>query len=217
MMASCKIVRRCLAATVLGAAVLSLGGCGGGGGASFDPGNFFSGLKPDTGSGEGFTVFQGAAEAPAVRPATAADLVGPDGRCEGGAAAGASAQRISLTMTECEMVAVSGPPDQVNVGAGDIQDRRTVLTYNKGEHAGIYTFVSGRLKIMDELPGPVKPEPKKRVVKKPAPKRPAAKPPASKPPASKPPASKPAPRKPQASKPAATTPAPSAPAVAPAQ
>lgn len=209
MMANCKIVRRCLAAAMLGAAVLGLGGCGGVGvGTSFNPGNFFSGLVPDTNSGENITVFQGAAEAPAVRPATAADLVGPDGRCEGGAAAGASAQRISLTMTECEMVAVSGPPDQVSVGAGDIKDRRTVLTYTKGEHAGIYTFAYGRLKIMDELPGPAKPEPKKRVVKKPPPKRPAT----SRPPAAKPPAAKP-----RARKPPAANPAPSSPAAAPAQ
>jgi hypothetical protein len=77
-------------------------------------------------------------------------------------------------MTECDMVALNGAPEQVNIGANERGERRVVLTYNKGDHAGIYTFVSGRLKVMDELPGPPKSEPRKRAAKKPPAKKPPA-------------------------------------------
>jgi hypothetical protein len=82
-------------------------------------------------------------------------------------------------MTECEMVSLSGPPDQINASGSTTSDRRVVMTYLKGEHPGVYTFVSGRLKVMDELPGQARPEPKKRLAKKPPAKKPVPGPAAS--------------------------------------
>lgn len=158
--------------------------------------DFSSSSGSHSSSGLGFTVFQGAPQAPALRKVTAADLIAPDGSCQGGpteasaapgndttghakaAAAGAAAATgnaktaanaasipyatpasdIGLTMTECQVVAVAGRPDQVTIGADKAGDRKSVLTYNKGDHAGVYTFVSGRLKVIDALPTPAKPE-----------------------------------------------------------
>jgi hypothetical protein len=85
-------------------------------------------------------------------------------------------------MTECEVVAANGPPTQVTIGADAAGERQTVMTYDKGDHPGTYTFVAGRLKVMEELPGPAKPEPRKRVAKKSTKKSTAKKPAARKPP-----------------------------------
>jgi hypothetical protein len=162
------VTRHCVA---LGLLAL-LGGCGGG--MTLDPGEWFSssGSSAKSDTGLGFTVFKGAAEAP-VRAITPADLVNADGSCAAAVAEGAAPPRVALTMTECEMVAANGAPEQVNVGTGEGGQRRVVLTYTKGEHPGTYTFVGGRLKVMEELPGPVKPQPKKRAPRKPASSRPA--------------------------------------------
>ena len=155
-MAKIRNTRRA-AAAVLTVAAVALAGCGSG--RSLNPTTWFESSTPDSraSSGEegGFTVSRGASEAPVARAVTASDLVGADGQCAGVSAPPA---RIGLTMTECEMVAVAGVPEQVNLGAAENGDRRAVLTYAKGDNAGIYTFVSGRLKVIERLPTPPKPE-----------------------------------------------------------
>lgn len=163
--------RNWAAKLVLGALALTLGGCGG---LPTSPSDWvpdwkfnphfpsFSSDSADT----GFTVFQGAPEAPVQRAATPADLVNAQGQCASAPAAGAAGGHVTLTMTECEVVAANGPPTQVTIGADAAGERQTVMTYDKGDHPGTYTFVAGRLKVMEELPGPAKPEPRKRVAKK---------------------------------------------------
>jgi len=153
-------------AVVVGAAIgaaVALGGCGSGGRFTVDPAEWFgSGESRGTsGSEGGFTVFRGSAEAPAPRPIEASDLVGADGRCSGGAPPEGARRGVGLTMTECELVAAAGTPDQVTIGE-EGGARRAVLTYGKGDHPGIYTFVSGRLKIIERVPIPERPEPRRR-------------------------------------------------------
>lgn len=159
---------RFAAPIVLAVVAMMLGGCGSGR-VSLDPGNWFSGSasdsRPVTGEETGFTVSRGPAEGASARAVTGSDLVGADGRCEGVSAespAAAPGRGIGLTMTECELVAVAGAPEQVNIGGSDGGERRAVLTYTKGDNAGIYTFMSGRLKIIERLPTPPKPEPRRR-------------------------------------------------------
>jgi hypothetical protein len=78
---------------------------------------------------------------------------------------------IALGMSECDVVRRAGLPGNVNIGAGDKGDRKVVLTYLTGTWPGIYTFDSGRLKIVDRAPEPppsAKPPAKKKRAKKPA-------------------------------------------------
>jgi hypothetical protein len=168
-MARDSIARRGAAAIALAAVAVTLGACGSSR-INLDPTEWFSkssDSQPATGAEGGFTVTRGATEAPVQRAVTASDLVGPDGRCEGVSAEPAAAPRgVGLTMTECELVTVAGAPDQVNLGANEGGERRVVLTYSKGDHPGIYTFVAGRLKIIERLPTPAKPEPRRRAPKK---------------------------------------------------
>jgi hypothetical protein len=159
-MAKERIVRTRATVVIAGVVAVTLGGCGSAR-IALDPGEWFP--KSDdsravTGAEGGFTVTRGGSEEPVRRAVTASDLVGPDGRCEGAATA---PRGVGLAMTECELVSVAGVPDQINVGT-DAGDRRVVLTYNKGDHPGIYTFVGGRLKIIERLPAPPKPEPRRR-------------------------------------------------------
>jgi hypothetical protein len=120
-----------------------------------------------TGAEGGFTVTRGPSEAATLAPAAAADFVGADGRCQGGSAEpGTAARPVMLTMTECELVAAAGVPEQVNIGADAGGERRAVLTYGPGDHPGIYTFVAGRLKVIERLPAAAKPEPRRRAPKK---------------------------------------------------
>jgi len=147
---------------------ISLGGCGGGS-LNLNPTEWFSGSgsssssSGSSGADGGFTTFRGSVEAP-TRAVSASDLVGADGRCEGGSSDTAP-RGVGLTMTECELVTLAGTPDQVNIGADEGGARRTVLNYGKGNNAGIYTFLSGRLKIIERLPTPDKPEPRRRAPK----------------------------------------------------
>jgi hypothetical protein len=166
-MAKQRNALRHAAVAVLAVAVVMLGGCAR---ISTDPSNWFSSDSSSSTpavSGEegGFTVSRGPVEAPTARAVTGSDLVGPDGRCEGVPAAppeGSPVRGIGLTMTECELVSAAGTPEQVNLGANENGERRATLTYTKGDHPGIYTFVSGRLKVIERLPTPSKPEPRRR-------------------------------------------------------
>lgn len=64
---------------------------------------------------------------------------------------------VALGMTECDVVRRAGTPGNVNLTAGDKGERRVVLTYLTGPWPGIYTFDSGRLKILDRAPAPPAP------------------------------------------------------------
>jgi hypothetical protein len=78
---------------------------------------------------------------------------------------------LVLGMTECGAVRRAGPPSNVSIGANATGARKVVLTYLTGARPGIYTFESGRLKIIDrapEPPAPPKAPPKKKRTKKPA-------------------------------------------------
>jgi hypothetical protein len=72
---------------------------------------------------------------------------------------------IALGMTECDAVRRAGTPSNVNIGVGDGNERRVVLTYLEGNWPGIYTFAAGRLKEISAAPAPpksAKPTPKKK-------------------------------------------------------
>jgi hypothetical protein len=122
-------------------------------------------------------------------PVTPEQMVDAGGRCAGGAMAAdsqpnvqASAEQpggltpqddtsmllpggIALGMTECDVVRHAGNPEQVEIGAGERNERTATLTYIHGQRPGIYHFSEGRLKSMERAPEPAvaaKPERKKR-------------------------------------------------------
>jgi hypothetical protein len=72
---------------------------------------------------------------------------------------------VALGMTECQAVRRAGRPNQVTIGAAERGERKVVVTYLSGPWPGIYTFQSGRLKVVDALPEqpkPAKPNKKKQ-------------------------------------------------------
>ncbi len=79
---------------------------------------------------------------------------------------------VALGMSECDVVRRAGLASNVNIGAGERGGRKVVLTYLSGPWPGIYTFDSGRLKVIDAAPTPPAPpqEPPKtkKAKKKPA-------------------------------------------------
>ena len=112
-----------------------------------------------------------------VRAIQPRDLIGPDGHCADDAAPasalnfqagpdasvpgrpapappvpqGPVARGIGLKMTECEVERTAGYTDRVEI-TNDHGQRRVVLTYLQGEHAGIYRFEGGRLKSIERTP-----------------------------------------------------------------
>jgi hypothetical protein len=72
---------------------------------------------------------------------------------------------IALQMTECQVVAVAGYTDRVEISAGPGGQRLVTLTYPSGDRPGIYRFVNGRLNTMERVAE--QPQPK-RTAKKPA-------------------------------------------------
>jgi hypothetical protein len=114
------------------------------------------------------------------KPVTAQDLVSADGGCPGMAPAGpadANASTdapapaggtVALGHTECDVVRGIGAPSNVNISNNARGDRVTVITWNTGPRAGIYTFTSGRLSSLEGNPEPppalkpVKPKAKKK-------------------------------------------------------
>jgi hypothetical protein len=71
---------------------------------------------------------------------------------------------ISLAMSECQVVAVAGYTDRVEIGANERGERTVTLTYLTGERPGIYRFRAGRLMSMDRVAEPpAPPKPKKPV------------------------------------------------------
>jgi hypothetical protein len=130
-------------------------------------------------------------------PVAAEDLVSADGLCAANPADGAVAQpvpasalgtgfegglqtgpgarpaappvvgAVSLGMTECQAVRRAGSPSHIAISGGENGERRVVLTYLSGPWPGIYTFNSGRLKVVDAAPVQERrPEPKKKPVKR---------------------------------------------------
>jgi hypothetical protein len=80
-------------------------------------------------------------------------------------------RRIALEMSECDLVHAAGYTSQVEISTNERGERSVVLTYLQGEQAGIYRFVSGRLKSIErvaEPPAPAKPAAPKKPAKKPA-------------------------------------------------
>jgi len=94
-------------------------------------------------------------------PAAAAESTAP-----GANPAPVSAGGVGLGMTECQVVQRAGQPNSVDIGAEN-NARKAVLTYAGGTWPGIYTFVDGRLKVVDRIaaPEPAKPVAKKRAAK----------------------------------------------------
>ena len=94
----------------------------------------------------------------ASAPAAAAETATP-----GSNAAPPSTGGVGLGMTECQIVQRAGQPNTVDIGAEN-NARKAVLTYAGGTWPGIYTFVDGRLKVVDRIatPEPAKPVAKKR-------------------------------------------------------
>jgi hypothetical protein len=66
---------------------------------------------------------------------------------------------IALQMTECQVVAVAGYTDRVEISADPRGHRLVTLTYLTGDRPGIYRFVNGRLNTMERVGEP--PQPKK--------------------------------------------------------
>jgi hypothetical protein len=125
----------------------------------------------------------GASEPVAHAPAPAADPINPRSNqalyftagpeAGGGASAGSNAMPpqvrngpsgIALQMTECQVVAVAGYTDRVEIGTNARGQRTVTLAYMTGERPGIYRFTAGRLTSMERVEEP--PQPKKP--KKPA-------------------------------------------------
>lgn len=105
-----------------------------------------------------------AAEAPAAAPTGAQADAAPATPAAGDAAPPVLGG-VALGMTECQVARRAGTPSNVAIGAGDNNERKVVLTYLGGPWPGVYTFASGRLKVVDEVPQAQKPA-KKPVAKK---------------------------------------------------
>ena len=104
------------------------------------------------------------------KPVAAADLISSDGMCpgmapsgptdanalsDGAAAAPAASGVVALGHTECDVARGVGAPDNVSISANARGDRMAMLTYARGARAGIYTFTSGRLTVIERGPEPV--------------------------------------------------------------
>ena len=103
-------------------------------------------------------------------PAANMDRLQPEGGFGGMPAMGAPVLGgIALGMTECQAVRRAGQPSNVSIGAGNGGARKVVLTYLSGPWPGIYTFDSGRLKVVDAAPVQEQPKgkPKRKYKKKP--------------------------------------------------
>ena len=151
------------------------------------PFNVFA--KPGWGT---FSSSKDAKDKDALRAVAAEDFVDASGRCGGAvepsdsavgtmagdlgsipSGAGLPATTpggVALTMTECEVVRRAGQPENIEIGANESGERRTVLTYLRGNLPGIYRFTAGRLNEIERAPlppEPPKPPPRKKKPAKP--------------------------------------------------
>jgi hypothetical protein len=101
--------------------------------------------------------FKREAAAPAGAPPAA--LVSAEGVC----ATPANPPRgVTLGITECELVALAGATDRVEIGVDERGQRTAVLTYPTGDRMGIYRFTSGLLTVIDRVPEEPKPPPRRQ-------------------------------------------------------
>jgi hypothetical protein len=160
--------RRSRGLIAIAALVLSLAGC------SADSGVFSKFSGPNT-KPIGLNLL--APDQSKVRAIQPTDLIGPDGHCANDAAPASAlnfqagpdasaagrptpmappppalARGIGLEMTECEVERTAGYTDRVEITNDPRGQRRVVLTYLQGEHAGIYRFEGGRLKSIERSP-----------------------------------------------------------------
>jgi hypothetical protein len=172
--------RRCMGIRVLvrGAAVATLalatGACGSLMNVMPDPADFH---LPDAKTFTPTNVTAYAKPVSATGEVPASELVDAQGICVGAPAGLGPADAspgtpgvpqgggVALEMTECQVVRVLGPPQQVEFGG---PPRSVVLTYTTGDRAGIYRFVDGRLASAERGAEPPPPPP---VAKKPPPKK----------------------------------------------
>ena len=123
-------------------------------------------------------------ESPPLTPdqlVRADELVSAEGACPGMAPVGAPADAnastapvsgtVALGHTECDVVRGIGAPENVSFSNNARGDRIAVITYSRGQRAGIYTFTGGRLSSIERGPEPEAPP---KVAKKPPKKKPAA-------------------------------------------
>jgi hypothetical protein len=153
-----------------------LGGCGDVG---WDSGSLFR--KPiDVAGRTGGYTFSDLGESRLARPVTDGDLVDANGGCPaaapppqpaaGPAAPGSDAsglaEGVGLGMTECEVVARAGPPNNLQLGRNPNGERTAVLSYQSGPRPGVYHFERGRLMQMDRVEvAPPPPQAKKKPAK----------------------------------------------------
>jgi hypothetical protein len=118
------------------------------------------------------------------KPVTAEDLVSAEGFCPGMAPPGGTSNAlaegaaaappptttgtVALGHTECDVVRGIGPPESVNLSNNARGDRMAVVTYSRGQRAGIYTFTAGRLTSIERGPEPVAQPKTAKSKKKPA-------------------------------------------------
>ena len=101
---------------------------------------------------------------PAATPASAGG--GPGLQRLEPASAPMTSGGIALGMTECQAVQRAGNPSNVAISTGEKGERKVVLTYLSGPWPGIYTFMGGRLNVVERAPEQPKPEKTKKTPKK---------------------------------------------------
>jgi hypothetical protein len=120
------------------------------------------------------------------KPVVPADLVSADGACPGMPAVAGPADAnastgnpavpapsttgaVALGHTECDVIRGIGAPDSVNLSSNPRGDRVAMISYSRGQRAGIYTFTAGRLTSVERGSEPAEqPKGTKSRAKKPA-------------------------------------------------
>ena len=168
-------MRRSISFCVLVSA-LALGGCGASSDIFTSETRLFPGAR-EAFSARDWSAAPSAAEIALTRRVTPEDYVDANGGCAAAAPAAADSSAgapsaaagipsgVGLGMTECQVVQRAGQPNTTNIGAEN-NARKVVLTYTGGNWPGIYTFVEGRLKVVDQVAVPE--QPKSATKKRPA-------------------------------------------------
>ena len=86
-------------------------------------------------------------------------LISAEGTCP---QAASQPRGVALGMTECDLIRVAGPTEQVSIAANERGERTAVITYPQGERAGVYRFVSGVLISIEAAPEPSAPQRRKK-------------------------------------------------------
>jgi hypothetical protein len=129
-----------------GGAVLTLGGCS----AGFGP---FG--ESDAGPARDYAIVrdwkQLAKDQPKIRAVQASDLVAADGRCAGETARPSPALNFQAgpSASRGDPYATIRNTDKVEISATESGARKVVLTYVRSDHADIYQFADGPLRLRD--------------------------------------------------------------------